>query len=325
MDTVLGNVHAALRPFWHPVAWCDEIHPSMAVTLLDQPLLIVRDSAGAIHAFDDECPHRGAPISMGTCVADELVCAFHGWRFGMDGAATLIPSLGPTAALPSRARLGRPADVCERYGLVWVALEPPLAPIPVWPDGDDATLGAFSPTAHTSHVLAAYQTDNLLDASHFGFLHPSLAGRNPVLTHHEVVRQDEFGFTTALRKLGDDDATTEGWLRYTLAAPYTVLLRSEEADGTLRQSFFQAVQPIDQQRTRLFFLVRVLTTDADELSELAAAEEQVQREDLWITAAQRRTGMAVSEGPDLHVRSDRNAVLYRQTLRNVLRAHRSAD
>lgn len=318
MDMSLGNVHPSLTAFWHPVAWSSEPSPTMAVTLLGRHLLIVRDSDGAIHAFDDECPHRGAPLSMGRCDADELECAFHGWRFGMDGAATLIPALGPAATIPQRARLGRPADVCERHGIVWVALDPPRLPIPDWPDGDDPTLSGFSPLAHMSEVLAAYQTDNLLDASHFAILHPSLAARNPLIANHEIIDQHELGFRSVLAKTDLDGESNEGWLRYTLAAPFTVLLRSEEPDGSLRQSFFQAIQPIDERRTRLFFIVRVPRTDDRTLAEMLAAEEQVQREDLWITAAQRRTAMDLGVGTDLHVRSDRNGVMYRQTLRNVV-------
>ena len=107
-------------------------------------------------------------------------------------------------------------------------------------------------------------------------------------------------------------------MRYVCAAPFTVLLRSEEPDGSLRQSFFQAVQPIDERRTRLFFIVRVPETDPDELRELREVEEIVQQEDLWITAALRRTGMPVVGAPDLHVRSDGNAILYRRVMRHLL-------
>jgi phenylpropionate dioxygenase-like ring-hydroxylating dioxygenase large terminal subunit len=207
--------------------------------------------------------------------------------------------------------------VCERYGIVWVALEPPRLPIPAWPDGDDASLGEFAPTAHTSRVLAVYQTDNLLDASHFPFLHGSLGDRNPLIGEHEVVDQHDLGFSSVLRKLNHDDESTEGWLRYTFAAPFTVLLRSEEPDGALRQSFFQAVQPIDEGRTRLFFIVRVPQTATDVLAELLAQEEIVQQEDVWITAALRRRGMPISGSQDLHVRSDANSILFRRVLRHL--------
>jgi vanillate O-demethylase monooxygenase subunit len=318
MSALVGNLHPEFRAFWHPVAWSHEVgREPLAVVLLGEPLVVVRRQGGEIAVFTDECPHRGAPLSLGNLVGEELVCAFHGWRFGCDGAATCIPALGPDAVIPSRARLDRPADICERYGIVWVALEPPRIPIPDWPDGDDDRLGRFTPTAHTSEVLGAYQTDNLLDSSHFSFLHGSLSTRNPLTSEHEVTDQHEYGFSTVLRKLADDDVSTEGWLRYTLAVPFTVLLRSEEPNGDLRQSFFQAVQPIDQRRTRLFFIVRVPETDPAVLESYLAQEEVVQREDVWITAALRRSGMALVGGPDLHVRSDTNAILYRRVLRNV--------
>ena len=322
MNTLVGNVHPEFRAFWHPVAWSREVAGEpVATTLLGEPLVAVRRPTGEVAVFFDECPHRGAPLTLGRCEGDELVCAFHGWRFGPDGAATCIPALGPDATIPSRARLQRPADVCERYGIVWVSLEPPRLPVVSWPDGDDDRLGEFSPTAHTSDVLAAYQTDNLLDASHFPFLHQSLSTRNPLIGEQEIVDQYDLGFSTVQRKLADDNVSTEGWLRYTCAAPFTVLLRSEEPDGGLRQSFFQAIQPIDERRTRIYFIVRVLDTDPDALNELLAQEEIVQQEDVWITAALRRRGMPVSAGPDLHVRSDGNAILYRRVMRNVLDSH----
>jgi nitrite reductase/ring-hydroxylating ferredoxin subunit len=318
MTALVGNLHPEFRAFWHPVAWAGEVAGMpLAVTLLGEPLVVVRHPDGEVAAYVDQCPHRGAPLSLGRLEGQELVCAFHGWRFGFDGAATCIPALGRGAPIPSRARLDKPADVCERYGIVWVALEPPRTPIVSWPDGDDDRLGQFSPTAHTSEVLAAYQTDNLLDASHFPFLHSSLSTRNPLIGDQEIVDQHQFGFSTVQRKLDDDNVSTEGWLRYTYAAPFTVLLRSEEPDGLLRQSFFQAIQPIDECRTRLFFIVRVLETDPALLGELLAQEEVVQQEDLWITAALRRRGMPVVGAPDLHVRSDGNAILYRRVMRHL--------
>jgi len=315
----VGNLHPEFRSFWHPVAWTHEVaHQPVAVTLLGEPLVIVRGPTGDAAAYIDECPHRGAPLSLGRLEGDELVCAFHGWRFGPDGAATCIPALGPDAPIPSRARLAKPAGVCERYGIVWVALAEPRLAVASWADGDDEWLGEFSPTAHTSRVLAAYQTDNLLDSTHFPFLHSSLSSRNPMTGEQETVDQHEFGFSTVQRKLADDNIGTEGWLRYTYAAPFTVLLRSEEPDGGLRQSFFQAIQPIDEHHTRLFFIVRVPETDPEALRELRQVEEVVQQEDLWITAALRRSGMPLVGAPDLHVRTDANAILYRRVMRRLL-------
>jgi vanillate O-demethylase monooxygenase subunit len=325
MTDLVGNLHPEFRAFWHPVAWSGEIADGpFGVSLLGEPLVVVRRPTGEIAVFADECPHRGAPLSFGRVDGAELVCAYHGWRFGPDGAATCIPSIGPAAPIPSRAHLTQPAAVCERYGIVWVALDPPRAPIVSWPDGDDESLGLFTPTAHTSEVLAAYQTDNLLDASHFPFLHESLGDRNPLIAEHEVVEQHDLGFSTVLRKVAGDNLSTEGWLRYTLAAPFTVLLRSEEPDGRVRQSFFQTIQPIDECRTRLFFIVRVPETDPNALGELLAREEIVQQEDVWITAALRRRGMPLGT-KDLHVRSDTNGIMYRRAMRHLFDSARGTS
>ena len=155
------------------------------------------------------------------------------------------------------------ADVCERYGIVWVALETTAVAGcvsgPTVTTIDSGSSRRRSPTRR--EVLAAYQTDNLLDASHFPFLHRSLSTRNPLIGEQEIVDQHRLGFSTVQRKLADDDVSTEGWLRYTCVAPFTVLLRSEEPDGSLRQSFFQAIQPIDEHHTRMFFIMRVPETD----------------------------------------------------------------
>lgn len=314
----LGNLHPALRAFWHPVAFAHEVTAPFATTLLDEPLLLVRDRDGTVRAVRDECPHRGAPLSRGHCTGDELVCGFHGWRFDLDGHVTAIPSLGPGATLPSRARLEHPFAVTERHGLVWVALDEPRLPICDWPDGDDPALGAYVPPVPVEPALAAYQTENLLDASHFPFLHPVLSDRNPLTDRHELVEEHPLGFRTTLRKLADDATSTEGWLRYTLQAPFTVVLRSEEAGGALRTSFFQAIQPIDAERTRMFFLVRVPQTDGPTLAAMCASDTQVLAEDQAMTAAQRRTGIDLSDRVDLHVRADRNGVLYRRVLRTLL-------
>jgi phenylpropionate dioxygenase-like ring-hydroxylating dioxygenase large terminal subunit len=316
--TIVGNLHPQFRSFWHPVAWSDELGETPFTTrLLDIPMICVRSPSGAPVVFVDECPHRGAPLSLGCFEDGELVCGFHGWRFGLDGGATVIPSMGAGATLPARAQLSKPAAVCERHGMVWVALDEPRLPIADWPDGDDDTLGALRPTAHVSTALAAYQSENLLDASHFPFLHAALAGRNPQMTDHETLDEHSLTFRTVVRKVDDDATTTEGWLRYTAAAPFTVLLRSEEPDGALRTSFFQAIQPIDEHRTRMFFMIRVPYTDPERLAATLIVEQGILDEDHVMNSALRRTGMHVAGGPDLHVRADRNGVLYRRILRNV--------
>ena len=81
------------------------------------------------------------------------------------------------------------------------------------------------------------------------------------------------------------DGSDGGWLNYTCAAPFSVLLRTTAPDGSLRRAYYQAVQPIDATRTRLFFMVRSRETDPGELAAQRDVEEVVQAEDLRMNAS----------------------------------------
>jgi len=60
----------------------------------EDPVLVVRDSAGQVHAFLNVCRHRGNRL----CRADDgnaasFTCAYHGWTYGNDGQLTGVPYL----------------------------------------------------------------------------------------------------------------------------------------------------------------------------------------------------------------------------------------
>lgn len=57
---------------------------------------IARDSAGAVHAFDDTCTHANVSLSEGEVEGDEIECWLHGSRFNM---TTGKPS-SPPATVP---------------------------------------------------------------------------------------------------------------------------------------------------------------------------------------------------------------------------------
>ena len=128
---------AAVRACWHPVAYAEAVTGAHATTLLGEPLVLWRDRRRAVHAFRDVCVHRGTALSLGCVDGDEIVCAYHGWRYGADGASTAIPQLAEPTRVPARARATTYAT-CERYGIVWVALDAPTRPIPDVPELDDA-------------------------------------------------------------------------------------------------------------------------------------------------------------------------------------------
>src|SRR5438477_4451170 len=60
----------------------------------EDPVLVVRDTAGAVRAFLNVCRHRGNRL----CRADDgnaasFTCAYHGWTYGNDGKLIGVPYL----------------------------------------------------------------------------------------------------------------------------------------------------------------------------------------------------------------------------------------
>jgi phenylpropionate dioxygenase-like ring-hydroxylating dioxygenase large terminal subunit len=165
-----------LKNAWYVAARMSEVPAGIpfARTLLDMPVVFYRNSAGAVVALHDRCPHRFAPLSLGKVKGDELECGYHGLRFDCSGACSHNPH-GPT---PPRAKV-RSFPTLERHGYVWL-----------WP-GDPArsdpellpSFGALGDEANLTvihgylHVKANYQliVDNLLDLSHALFIHPHFA------------------------------------------------------------------------------------------------------------------------------------------------------
>ncbi|MGH3382246.1 MAG: Rieske 2Fe-2S domain-containing protein [Actinoallomurus sp.] len=78
----------ALRACWHPVAFAAELEDKpIARKLLGEALALYRDSSGTARAVSDLCIHRGTAISLGWVDGDEIVCPYHGWHYGTDGAS----------------------------------------------------------------------------------------------------------------------------------------------------------------------------------------------------------------------------------------------
>jgi nitrite reductase/ring-hydroxylating ferredoxin subunit len=111
----------------YPVARTEELIPRRIaqVQLLGREIALWRSDDGAVHAWENRCPHRGVRLSLGTNTGTELRCRYHGWRFNGDGRCTFIPS-HPTQKPASTLRVGI-YSTAVHSGLVWVSLDPEIA------------------------------------------------------------------------------------------------------------------------------------------------------------------------------------------------------
>ena len=156
-----------MGPFDHPLRRCD-----LGLT-------------GDVAAMADRCPHRFAPLSLGTRDDDNVVCGYHGLTFAPDGQCVRNPF---SERIPSTFRV-RTYTALERDGIVWLWLgEPEAAYESRIPDFGFLPDTAASRSVHGYTLMQAnyeYGTDNLLDLSHIEFVHKgTFAGL--LKLHHQL-------------------------------------------------------------------------------------------------------------------------------------------
>ena len=294
--------------------------------LLGEPLVLWRDAHGGVRASRDVCVHRGTALSLGRVEGDEIVCAYHGWRYGADGACTAIPQLAEPTRVPSRARAVT-YHARERYGIVWAALDAPARPIPEVPELDDAAWRVVRTGPFAWKCDASRQVENFTDFGHFAFVHAGLLGdpAQPVVAAHEVTvdgpvlryaygrpdapNTDEFPvFAAEERK----DATRR--TRYALHLPYTVV---EHIDWGGRDGlvYFFASQPVGDDRCIGYCLV-ARNYNLDQPDEIIQAfERTIFGQDQRVVESQRPDRVPLDLAAELHLTFDAVAVAYRRAMR----------
>ena len=312
---------AALRACWHPVAYADSVGAPCATTLLGEPLVLWRDRRGSVHAFRDVCVHRGTALSLGRVEGDEIVCAYHGWRYGGDGACTTIPQLADPTRVPARARAVAYA-VCERYGIVWVALDPPARPIPEVPELADAAWRVVRTGPFAWACDASRQVENFTDFGHFAFVHPGLLGdpAQPVVEPHDVtvdgaVLRYAYGRPDTANTITTDerkDATRR--TRYAVHLPYTLVEHIDwgGADGLV---YFFASQPVADDRCIGYCLVARNYSLEQPDTVIQAFERTIFGQDQRVVESQRPERVPFDLAAELHLTFDAVAVAYRRAMR----------
>lgn len=162
---------------WWVVARSDEIcSRPLARTVLQRRVALFRARDGAAHAFRDRCPHRGAPISRGKVVENEIFCAYHGFGYNTKGECTLVPSQErPPAALRIPTY-----PLVERGSFVWLWMgdpgkaDPSLLPASNWQDDSKQVRVTGYRVTNCGYSLIH---ENLADTEHVLYLHgDSLTG-----------------------------------------------------------------------------------------------------------------------------------------------------
>lgn len=330
--SLLTNTAAGLGRAWYAVAMSSEVGAEpLAVELLGRPWVVVR-LGGKLAAFEDRCPHRHAPLSLGTACGATWQCGYHGWRFAGDGSCVAIPSLGESATIPPRARVAVPAGLCERYGLVWLAPDPPVADLPSFGEWDDPAYDRHWNQPRRTPTGAFQLTDNFLDATHLPWVHTATFGVADAGALPDFrVEGDGWRIWTTYRVLYrnyDDPLVASGQhplvqpqdLYKEAVATTTALIRLDFPLTGRRLAILFACLPENDRSTRIFKQMarNDFSGDRTRLAEAERFEDLVLDEDLVVLERYRTMGLPLDLRDEVHTRSDKLAVAYRRLLRTLV-------
>jgi phenylpropionate dioxygenase-like ring-hydroxylating dioxygenase large terminal subunit len=317
-----------LRHYWHPAATSAELTDQpLAVTLLDERIVLWRAGGQAV-AFKDLCIHRGSALSLGSVQGENLVCGYHGWEYCAGGDCVRIPALAPEQPIPRKARAVAVYAAAERYGLIWLCLDDPWAPLPEFPEVEDPSYHTFYFGDEIWETSAARMIENFIDTSHFPFVHAGLnaSPENPRLADFAVEqRGDELTFATEFAPLAreqfagpaalaDLEAFTGGRRRYRVIAPFAAQAIRPMADGQ-RQLISIVASPLSERRMRRFsWSSRNFGFDKPD----AVFREIIQRvvaQDRRMVESQRPEELPLDLSEELHLRGpDTGTLAYRRLL-----------
>jgi len=171
-DTPMGRL---FRRYWIPALLAEELpEPDCApvrVKLLGEQLIAFRDTQGRLGLLDEFCSHRTASLYFGRNEDCGLRCAYHGWKYDVEGNCVDMPSEPEDSKFKSRIK--QKAYPCvERGGVIWTYMGPPELE-PELPELEWAMLGDghrfVSKRLQETNYLQAMEGG--IDSSHVSFAH----------------------------------------------------------------------------------------------------------------------------------------------------------
>lgn len=167
----VGTLHQA----WYAACQSGDLRRGTPrqVTIMEEPIVLFRDSADAARALVDRCLHRNAPLGEGRVTKDGCIaCPYHGWTYDGDGNCVRVPSEG--RGEPTRKLRIERFPVRELDGLVWVWMGDPeraeeVEPFRVPVGGAKGWRHYYMYTEFDGDVTDL--VENFMDVPHTAFVH----------------------------------------------------------------------------------------------------------------------------------------------------------
>ena len=173
-DPADAVLEVGLKDRWYAVCPSSHLKENpIALRRLGCKIALWRDATGQVHALEDHCPHRGAPLSLGVILGDRLACPYHGVEVRGDGTVTRVP--GSPGCKLEGSRPTRMFHATERHGAIFLynATDPALAAPPPLQLPEQLSSPEWS--SFLCYVEWGcdyrYVIDNVMDPMHGAYLH----------------------------------------------------------------------------------------------------------------------------------------------------------
>ena len=173
-DPVDAALEVGLKDLWFPICPSGFVKESpVSLRRLGYKLALWRDQTGKVHALEDHCPHRGAPLSLGIILGDRIACPYHGVEVRCDGTVTRVP--GSPGCKLEGSRPTRMFHVTESNGAIFLynATDPHLDSPPPLRLPEQLTSPEWSSFLCYTEWGCDYRyvIDNVMDPMHGAYLH----------------------------------------------------------------------------------------------------------------------------------------------------------
>ncbi|WP_211441268.1 aromatic ring-hydroxylating dioxygenase subunit alpha [Collimonas humicola] len=310
-----------LSKFWYPVAFSSDLTDKpIAVRLLDERLVAYR-AEGRVVIAKDMCAHRGVPLSLGWVEGENIVCPYHGLRYGPDGKCRHIPSQ-PDGHISERLKICMyPAQ--ERYGLIWTSLGGGHEAFPEFPAWDNPDFQQILPPSIDIAASAGRQVEGFIDVAHFAWIHEAtFADRdNPFVPQYTAERTERGMHAEYISTVSNFPKRMQHrapadylWRRvFNIELPFTASLTVDFPEGGVL-SILNAASPVSARSTRLFVPIARNFDKDQPLQEVYDFNRQIFEEDRAIVETQRPDDLPLDRGVEAHILADRSSGAYRRAM-----------
>jgi len=304
---------------WHVVAMSSDLteNKPRGVRLLDEDIVLWR-TGKQVCAWRDLCIHRGTKLSLGKIENDTIICPYHGWSYNETGQCIRYPA--HPEQKPSEKAHTKVYQAQEKYGWIWVTAGDPTHGIPTFEQWDDPAFRKVHCGPYTYRAGGPRAIENFLDVTHFPFVHQGYLGD---LAHTEI-NDYEVEITPAgiiARDISiwqpDPDGTGQGkrvTYTYKVQRPLTASFIKSSAGP--RFAMYFTITPVAAEASIAWAFVAMDYSDLSD-DQIRSFQDIITRQDIPIVESQRPELLPLDLQAELHLRSDRTAIAYRQWLKQL--------